>query len=56
VRRENKVLLNRSEKRTRGGEEAIETRGKSRTREIATAEVVGKNPDKLKKSIIAITY
>lgn len=34
-------------------EEAIETRRKPGTEKIATAEVAGKNPDKLKKSIIA---
>lgn len=56
ARRGNKVLLNGArEEDSRRREEAIGTRRKPRTKEIAIAKVGGKNPDKLKKSIIAIT-
>lgn len=52
ARRGNKVPLNGARG---GGEEAIETRRKPGTKEIAIAKVGGKNPDKLGESIIAIT-
>jgi len=48
--RGNKVLLNGAKR----GEEAIETRRKPKTKKVATTKVSGKNPDKLKKSIIAM--